>query len=276
MTGPQPARRPSRPRTRSGAQAAGRRHRILAVGGCAAVDGHRLRRRPGGHRGPEHPPVLVYAVSVVFAVVLAAVVVTFLILMRHGYRWARTLLTGGGIASVVYAATSLFTVDRPTPVGGRLCGQRDRRVGADRGRSVPVAPQGRPRVLHAVRSAMRCRLRPGMQHIGLLDHDSSAAATACRHRRVLVLGGRVDAVDGVRGLIACSSDSLPPAVPRRRRILFALWGAGMAFLAGQARIGDPRFRRRRGRAGLGASWYSWRCLRCSVRCTCSRCWRSSR
>ncbi len=52
------------------------------------------------------------AVSVVF-VVMSAVVVTFLILMRHGYRWARTLLTGGGIASVVYAGTSLFTVDRP-------------------------------------------------------------------------------------------------------------------------------------------------------------------
>ncbi len=39
--------------------------------------------------------------------------VTFLILMRQGYRWARTLLTGGGVASVVYVATSLFTVERP-------------------------------------------------------------------------------------------------------------------------------------------------------------------
>src|SRR6476620_10978247 len=62
----------------------------------------------------KHPPVIVYAISVVFGVVLSTVVVTFLILMRHGYRWARTLLTGGGIASVVYTATSLFTVDRPT------------------------------------------------------------------------------------------------------------------------------------------------------------------
>jgi hypothetical protein len=58
-------------------------------------------------------PVIVYAISAVFVVVLSAVVVTFLILMRHGYRWARTLLTGGGIASVVYTGTSLFTVDRP-------------------------------------------------------------------------------------------------------------------------------------------------------------------
>ena len=63
--------------------------------------------------GTNHPPMIVYAVSVVFMIVMSAVVVTFLILMRHGYRWARTLLTGGGIASVVYAATSLFTVARP-------------------------------------------------------------------------------------------------------------------------------------------------------------------
>jgi hypothetical protein len=62
----------------------------------------------------EHQPMIVYAISAVFVVVIAAVVVTFLILMRHGYRWTRTLLTGGGIASVVYVATNLFTVSRPT------------------------------------------------------------------------------------------------------------------------------------------------------------------
>jgi hypothetical protein len=62
----------------------------------------------------EHQPMIVYAISAVFVVVIAAVVVTFLILMRHGYRWARTLLTGGGIASVVYVATNLFNVSRPT------------------------------------------------------------------------------------------------------------------------------------------------------------------
>jgi hypothetical protein len=64
--------------------------------------------------GEKHPPMIVYAISVVFVIVLTAVVATFLILMRHGYRWARTLLTGGGIASVVYTATSLFSVPRPT------------------------------------------------------------------------------------------------------------------------------------------------------------------
>src|SRR6201991_2230691 len=59
-------------------------------------------------------PAPVVAMSVVFVVILAAVVLTFQILMRHGYRWTRTLLTGGGVASVVYVVSSLFTVDRPT------------------------------------------------------------------------------------------------------------------------------------------------------------------
>jgi hypothetical protein len=61
-----------------------------------------------------HPPVVVVVFSCLFVFVIAAVVVTFLFLVRQGYRWARTLLTGGGVASVVYAGTSLFTVDRPT------------------------------------------------------------------------------------------------------------------------------------------------------------------
>jgi len=56
---------------------------------------------------------LVLAISLVFVAVLAAVVVTFLILMRHGYRWARTCLTGGAIASVVYSVNELFAVQRP-------------------------------------------------------------------------------------------------------------------------------------------------------------------
>ena len=64
--------------------------------------------------GEKHPPMIVFVISVVFVVVLSAVVATFLILMRHGYRWARTLLTGGAIASVVYTGTSLFSVPRPT------------------------------------------------------------------------------------------------------------------------------------------------------------------
>lgn len=61
-----------------------------------------------------HPPAVVFVFSGLFVFVLAAVVVTFLVLMRHGYRWARTVLTGGGVASVVYSVTSLFSTDRPT------------------------------------------------------------------------------------------------------------------------------------------------------------------
>ncbi|OBA72724.1 hypothetical protein A5633_22240 [Mycolicibacterium elephantis] len=60
----------------------------------------------------RHVPFPVAVISVMFVVVLSAVVLTFQILMRHGYRWARTLLTGGGVASVVYMASSLFTDER--------------------------------------------------------------------------------------------------------------------------------------------------------------------
>ena len=59
------------------------------------------------------PKTLVYAVSGVFVIVVAAVVLTFLLLMRQGYRWARTLLTGGAAATVVYAVTNTFNVERP-------------------------------------------------------------------------------------------------------------------------------------------------------------------
>jgi hypothetical protein len=55
---------------------------------------------------------LVYLLSGLFVFVLAAVVVTFLILMRSGYRWARTVLTGGGLAALVSVVSGLFSVDR--------------------------------------------------------------------------------------------------------------------------------------------------------------------
>jgi hypothetical protein len=63
---------------------------------------------------------LVYAISGLFAAVLCAIVVTFLVLMRAGYRWARTVLTGGGLATIVYVATRLFTMDWP-PVAAVIC-----------------------------------------------------------------------------------------------------------------------------------------------------------
>jgi hypothetical protein len=58
-------------------------------------------------------PALVYLLSGLFVFVLAAVVVTFLILMRSGYRWARTVLTGGGLAAIVSVGTGVFNADRP-------------------------------------------------------------------------------------------------------------------------------------------------------------------
>ncbi|QZT57659.1 hypothetical protein [Mycolicibacterium austroafricanum] len=60
-----------------------------------------------------HPTGLILALSLVFVGILVAVVLTFLFLMRQGYRWARTLLTGGAIATVVYSISNLFTVERP-------------------------------------------------------------------------------------------------------------------------------------------------------------------
>ncbi len=56
--------------------------------------------------------LLVYAVIGLVLVLVSAVVVTFLLLMRQGYRWARTLLTGGGLAAIVYVAMHLFTGER--------------------------------------------------------------------------------------------------------------------------------------------------------------------
>ncbi len=69
-----------------------------------------------GHRSP-----VLFVASGLFTAVVCAIVVTFLILMRAGYRWARTLLTGGGVATVVYIGTRLFTVSWP-PMFAVICG----------------------------------------------------------------------------------------------------------------------------------------------------------
>lgn len=52
-----------------------------------------------------------YPLVALIALVVVVVVATFLMLMRSGYRWARTGLTGGGIASVVYAMSGLLHAD---------------------------------------------------------------------------------------------------------------------------------------------------------------------
>lgn len=62
------------------------------------------------------PAAVVYGVSAIFLFVVASLVVTFMVLMRQGYRWARTVLTGGGAATIVYACSNLFGVDRPAVV----------------------------------------------------------------------------------------------------------------------------------------------------------------
>jgi hypothetical protein len=65
--------------------------------------------------GPT-PAWLVNATTAVFAVNTAAIVVAFLVLMRQGYRWARTALTGGGAASVVFVCSNLLRTDAPFAV----------------------------------------------------------------------------------------------------------------------------------------------------------------
>jgi hypothetical protein len=61
-------------------------------------------------------PWFVDAFAVFFVVALSAIVVALLVLLRQGYRWARTMLTGGGAATVVYLVTHLFGGDRPEGV----------------------------------------------------------------------------------------------------------------------------------------------------------------
>lgn len=62
--------------------------------------------------GPVRPSAPVLVISLMFLFVLTVVVATFLVLMRQGYRWVRTVLTGGAIASVVFSASGLFTAER--------------------------------------------------------------------------------------------------------------------------------------------------------------------
>lgn len=61
-------------------------------------------------------PWVIDAFAVFFVVALSAIVVALLVLLRQGYRWARTVLTGGGAASMVYLVTHLFGGDRPEAV----------------------------------------------------------------------------------------------------------------------------------------------------------------
>jgi hypothetical protein len=84
---------------------------LMVVGYVADIVGS-----SSGHRAT--PLVLA---SGLFTAVLCAIVVTFLILMRAGYRWARTTLTGGATATVVYVGIRLFTATWP-PMYAVACG----------------------------------------------------------------------------------------------------------------------------------------------------------
>jgi hypothetical protein len=77
---------------------------LLVIG--QAVDTALAPDRPGGY--------VIYAGTALFLVLLCSVVVTFLLLMRQGYRWARTLLTGGGVATIIYVLSGLSTDHRGT------------------------------------------------------------------------------------------------------------------------------------------------------------------
>jgi peptidoglycan/LPS O-acetylase OafA/YrhL len=61
------------------------------------------------------PTGLVYGISAVFLVALCAVVITLLVLLRQGYRWARTLLTCGGFAAMVYTVFNLYGLNQAQP-----------------------------------------------------------------------------------------------------------------------------------------------------------------
>lgn len=56
----------------------------------------------------------VLVTTAMLAIIIGGVVITFVVLMRSGYRWARTVLTAGGVATTLYTVSSLFGTSRPT------------------------------------------------------------------------------------------------------------------------------------------------------------------
>ncbi|WP_343572749.1 hypothetical protein [Mycobacterium sp.] len=112
MTGPVPPQSPNRPvDVDTGFWLWLAALPLMVIGYAADVVGS-----SNGHRAT---PLLL--ASVLFTAVLCAIVVTFLILMRAGYRWARTTLTGGAMATVVYVGIRLCTATWP-PMYALACG----------------------------------------------------------------------------------------------------------------------------------------------------------
>ncbi|MBN3512676.1 hypothetical protein [Mycolicibacterium nivoides] len=74
------------------------------------VIGYLIDALTGSGGGVQRSVTVVF--SVMFLVVLSSIVAAFLVLMRQGYRWARTLLTSGGIVTVLHAISGLLTGER--------------------------------------------------------------------------------------------------------------------------------------------------------------------
>lgn len=55
---------------------------------------------------------LIVVVTAFLALTVGTVVASLLFVLRSGYRWARTVLTGGGVATIVYTLTNLLGVPR--------------------------------------------------------------------------------------------------------------------------------------------------------------------
>ena len=55
----------------------------------------------------------IFTTTAVLTVLIGGVILTFLLLLRSGYRWTRTLLTAGGTATILYTMLSLTGAPRP-------------------------------------------------------------------------------------------------------------------------------------------------------------------
>ncbi|OBG80503.1 hypothetical protein A5699_10730 [Mycobacterium sp. E802] len=74
------------------------------------VLGYLVDALTGSGSGAQRSITVVF--SIMFLAVLASIVGAFLVLLRQGYRWARTVLTSGGLVAILHSVTSLLTGER--------------------------------------------------------------------------------------------------------------------------------------------------------------------
>lgn len=55
----------------------------------------------------------IFTTTAVLTILIGGLVLTFLLLLRSGYRWTRTVLTAGGTATILYTVMSLAGSPRP-------------------------------------------------------------------------------------------------------------------------------------------------------------------